>query len=176
MIALIGYRGTGKTTIARILADSIGCPWGDTDAAVEVQAGRTIAEIFQSEGEPVFRDMESRVLHALMKAHAHEAFVLATGGGIILRKENRDALASARKVVWLKANPKTLLQRIENDQKSHDQRPNLTSLGRLAEIDSVLAQREPLYRASAQWEIDTTDRSPEEIAAEILAESRPPVA
>ncbi len=167
---LIGYRGTGKTTVAEQLAGQLGWTWLDADVEVERRAARSIAEIFAQGGEAAFRDWESRVLAELS---AGDRQVLALGGGIILRPENRERLANGGKTVWLTARPETLWQRIQADRTTAARRPNLTVAGGLEEIRQVLASRTPLYRQTADWVVDTEEKSPALVAAEILALARP---
>lgn len=160
---LIGYRGTGKTTVARLLAARLGWPWHDADAALEERFGRTIREIFADEGEPYFRDKETIILQELAASpHA----VIATGGGVVLRPDNRDVLKRGT-VVWLTAPASVLWQRLQADATTAERRPNLAQ-GGLAEIETLLAARVPLYEACADWQIDTTERSPEEVAQKIF--------
>ena len=168
MISLIGYRGTGKTTVAEHLAKRLECQWADADIVLEKQAGRTIADIFAKDGEAAFRDLESKVLDELVAAHAQDDFVLATGGGVILREENRQALKKGGAVIWLTATPETIFERINTDPTTGERRPNLTTKGGLAEIKEVLAARESLYRETSGHVIDTIDKTPEKIADEAL--------
>ncbi len=167
---LIGYRGTGKTTVAERLAAGLGWTWLDADVEIERRAGLSIAEIFAHDGEPAFRQWESTVLAELCGGARQ---VLALGGGAILAPANRALLAGSGKTVWLTARPETLWQRIEADQATAARRPNLTVGGGLAEIRQVLAARTELYRQSADWVVDTEEKSPAEVAAEILALVRP---
>jgi shikimate kinase len=164
IITLVGYRGTGKTTVATHLAELLGWESVDADVALEAHVGRPIAEIFADDGEPAFRDYESAVLLELLQRKEH---VIASGGGVILREANRDAIRKAGKVVWLTATPQTIFHRINGDATSPSRRPDLTYQGGLAEIESVLAKREPLYRQVADLIVDTEDRSPTSIANEI---------
>lgn len=164
-LALIGYRGTGKTTIAQLLAQQLGWQWVDLDERIEQAAGRSIAEIFAQHGEPEFRRIESEVL----AAHAGlDLAILATGGGIVLAPANREQLARMSAVVWLTASPTTLWQRIHGDTTTGSRRPNLTAQGGLAEIEHLLQVRTPLYRECATLEVDTEGRSPGDVAAEIV--------
>jgi shikimate kinase len=163
---LIGYRGTGKTTVAELLAAGLGWPWFDTDAEIEHRAGKSIAEIFAADGEPAFRDCESSVLAELC---AGKRQVLALGGGVIVRNQNRELIKSSGKTIWLSADPATLWWRIAADHSTSARRPNLTAGGGLEEIRRILAERLPLYRQSADWVVDTEDKSPADVAAEILA-------
>ena len=125
LLTLIGYRGTGKTSVARRVAEQMQWQFVDADAMLEQIAGRTIAEIFAAEGENRFRDLESTVIQELTM---RSSTVIASGGGVILRAENRAALERGY-VAWLKAKPETVLQRIREDQASATQRPNLTEQG-----------------------------------------------
>jgi shikimate kinase len=165
-IALIGYRGTGKTTVARHLAAALDCEWVDSDDAIEQSAGKSIASIFADDGEPHFRDVETRVLDELCK---RDNVVLSLGGGIVLRRENRDMLADFEHVVWLTADVDTIHQRVSADEQSAERRPNLTIAGGRQEIADVLAERSPVYRECATLQVDTVDKPPEAVAREILA-------
>src|SRR5262245_39434407 len=111
-IFLIGYRGSGKTTVAAALGQRLGWPWIDADAELERQAGKSIKEIFAEGGEASFRDLESTVLSKLV---ARERHVVALGGGAILREANRALLRGRGKIVWLTAAPETLFARISAD-------------------------------------------------------------
>ena len=164
-IVLIGYRGTGTSTTGRLLADRLGWAFLDADAELEARAGRTIADIFRTEGEPGFRDRESAILTELITLPNH---VLATGGGVILRPGNRELLKSSGFVAWLQAPADVIQRRIEADPTTAARRPNLVG-GGLAEIVELLAVREPLYREVADAAFDAT-ASPDELADAILAE------
>lgn len=164
-LVLIGYRGTGKTTVAQELSRRLGWAWVDADVELEARAGRTIAQIFATDGEPVFRDLETQVLADLVQ---RERTVIAAGGGAILREENRRALRSGGKVVWLTASIATILDRVQGDCTTAERRPQLTTAGGEAEVRQLLAKREPLYRATADVSVPTDGRSPGEIAAEIV--------
>jgi shikimate kinase len=163
VIFLIGYRGSGKTTVSRLLAEKLGWSWVDADEALEGRAGKSIRQIFADEGEPAFRDLEMNVLQELAGRNRH---VIATGGGVVLRPENRAHLKKGH-VVWLTAEAATLWQRLQSDSSTVERRPTLTT-GGLAEVEALLRTREPLYQACADFTIDTTNRSPEDVAAIIL--------
>jgi len=158
-IFLIGYRGTGKTTVARLLADRLGWGWSDADKVLEERVGLSIRLIFEQQGEASFRDMESAVLDDLVLLERH---VIATGGGIVLRPENRAKLR-AGKVIWLTASSEVLWQRMREDDSTHHRRPDLAQ-GGLAEIECLLRTREPWYSACADWKVDTSVQSPEDVA------------
>jgi shikimate kinase len=162
---LIGYRGSGKTSVAAALAKVLGWPWLDADAELERRAGRSIRQIFAEGGEQAFRDLESTVVAEIARG---EQQIIALGGGAILREQNRQAVQNRGKVVWLQASPETLLVRIHADQTTAERRPNLTGQGGLAEIRELLAARTPLYAACADLTIDAERLPPEEIAREII--------
>jgi shikimate kinase len=164
-VVLIGYRGTGKTTVAQQLALRLGWDWVDADVEIELQAGKSIVAIFADDGEQAFRDLESQVLATTI---GRERIVLAAGGGIVLRDENRRLLRTAGKVVWLTADVATILARVAGDQTTAGRRPQLTTAGGEAEVRQLLARRTPLYRELADLEIDTDGRTPAEIVEEII--------
>jgi shikimate kinase len=165
-IALIGYRGTGKTTIAQELAARLGWDWVDADVVVELRAGKSIAAIFADEGQDAFRDLEAQVVAELC-ARSH--VVIALGGGAVMREGNRHALQQCRDVVWLKASPATIEARLAGDPSTLARRPNLTNSPRRQEIERLLAERTPIYRACATLEVDTEGKAPAEVADEIVA-------
>ncbi len=162
-LALIGYRGTGKTTVARLLAARLGYDWVDADVEVELRAGKSIASIFEESGESAFRELEADVVAELCR---RERTVLALGGGAILREDNRKCLAVCQQIVWLQASAETIHERLAGDSTSAARRPNLTNRGGLHEIEQLLATREPIYRACATLEVDTEGKDPAEIAGE----------
>lgn len=165
-VFLIGYRGTGKTTIAELLADRLQCNWADADPLIEARAGKSIRQIFLEQGEPAFRDAETAVV---LELAARKGAVLALGGGAILRPENREAIRASGKVVWLKADPQTIFERVQADTLTPERRPNLTATGGLDEICQLLESRTPCYEQSADVAIETTGKAPEQIVHEILA-------
>jgi shikimate kinase len=166
-VLLVGLRGTGKSTVARLVAERLGWPWHDVDVEVERRAGQSIAEIFAERGELSFRELEATLLAELC---AGDRQVLALGGGSVLRAENRDAMRRAGKTVWLSAPPETLWERIQRDATTAARRPNLTQQGGIAEIRQLLVEREPLYRQCADVRVETQDKSPAEVADYIVQE------
>jgi len=166
VIALIGYRGTGKTTVAQLLAMRLGYDWVDADVEVELRAGKSIAAIFAESGEELFRDLEVAVVEDFCK---REKTVLALGGGAVLRETNRHHLAAGEAVVWLQASAATIAKRLSEDPTSAQRRPNLTNHGGRTEIAELLRAREPIYRACATLEVDTNNKGPTEIVDEIVA-------
>lgn len=166
---LMGYRGCGKSTVARLLAERLGWDAIDSDDEIEREAGVTIAQMFATQGEPAFRDLEERIVARLA---ARERMVVALGGGAVLREATRDRLAAAGPVVWLTASAETLAARIAGDSASADRRPSLTGRSGpagLEEVERVLAEREPIYRDCATVAIDADGRTPSAIADEIAA-------
>jgi shikimate kinase len=164
-IVLIGARGTGKTTIAQQLALALGYDWVDADVEIELRAGKSIAAIFADAGEPTFRDYESAVLSELLK---RDRLILALGGGVIVRPENRALLQQARPVIWLTGKPETLWPRIQGDATTAARRPALTVHHGIEEIRQLLRVREPWYRECADAEFATDNKSPGTIVGEIL--------
>lgn len=161
-LALVGYRGTGKTTVGRLLAGRLGWPFLDADAELEPRLGAPIARVFAERGEPAFRDAEQRLLEELA---GRPAIVLATGGGCVLREANRRALRRLGFVAWLTADPSTLAERLRRDPGG---RPALTERGLTGEVVEVLAARTPLYREVAHEAVATAGRPPEAVAEEVL--------
>ncbi len=165
LLTLIGYRATGKTTLAKLLAKQLGWDWIDADVEIEHRAGKSIARIFAEQGEPAFRDIEAQVIADLCR---RDRLVIAAGGGAPLRPESRQAMRAGGTVVWLTAKPETILARMTGDATTAARRPSLTEKDPLDEILHVLNVREPIYREAAHCTIDTEGRSPEELIADIL--------
>jgi shikimate kinase len=166
-LALVGYRGSGKSTVGKILASRLGRRFLDADREIESRAGRSIAAIFAEEGEPSFRGWEERTLKDLVLGHP--GAILATGGGVVLLPSNRRLLLSFGLVVWLQAEPAELARRLQSDSAAGLLRPSLTAAGLIGEIASVLDARRALYHELADAEIDTLDREPNQVAEQILA-------
>ena len=169
LLYLIGYRGTGKTTVGRLLAERIGWTFLDADVVLEAAAGQSIKEIFAAEGEAGFRDREAQNLRELS---TRSQCIVATGGGIIVRDGNRRVLKDTGFVVWLTASVDVIATRVAADPSTGERRPNLT-VGGTVEIAELLKQRESLYRDCADLEIDTNGRSPEFVVERILMQWNP---
>ena len=165
LLILIGYRATGKTTLAKLLAGRLDWDWIDADVEIERRAGKSIAQIFADHGEPAFRDLEAEVIAELCR---RQHLVLAAGGGAPLRQESRRAMRDGGKVVWLVAPPETILARMSADATTPGRRPDLTDRGPLEEILHLLQRREPIYRETAHLVVDTEGKTPQRLAAEIL--------
>ncbi len=160
-IALTGYRGCGKTSVGRKLAKRLALPCLDTDLLIESAAGMAVADIFRLRGEAGFRELEAAALRDVL---AGPPAVIATGGGIILREENRARLREDCLVIWLNAAVETVFARIHGDKG----RPPLTGLDPLDEIRTLMAAREPLYAGLADLALDT-GRQPFEAVVEAIA-------
>lgn len=154
--------GSGKTTIGRRLASALGRSFVDTDARLESTSGRTVREIFESDGENAFRDMESETLIDTLSSTT--PLVVATGGGAVLRDANRDAL-STHDVIWLRADPVVLQRRVG---RPGGHRP-LIDADPLGTLTAMSVERRPLYESVAEFVIDVDGRRPEEITAECLS-------
>jgi len=166
VITLIGYRGSGKSSIAPLVATQLGWRWADVDRLIEKKADKTIKEIFEKDGEPVFRQIEREVVVELFQ---NQQMVIATGGGTVLNQQNREDFMQGGPVIWLKASVDDLSARISKDPISAETRPNLTSLGGgIEEIKEVLQQREPLYTECATIQVETENRTFDEIVKEIM--------
>jgi shikimate kinase len=166
-IVLIGYRGSGKTTLGRLLSAHLAQPFKDSDQQIITAAGKTIKEIFEQHGEEYFRDLETAAILQLAPLQNH---VLSLGGGALLREQNRKAiLAPKHTIIYLRADPVELHRRIHQDTATAAHRPSLTKLGGgIEEIRSVLAAREPIYRQVMSAELDVTHASPEQALEMIL--------
>jgi shikimate kinase len=170
VITLIGYRGSGKTTVAQALAGRLGWNWVDADAVIEEIAGCTIKEIFATEGETGFRERERQALAGLL---IRNKLVLAAGGGAILNSQTRKEMKAAGPVVWLQASVAELAARIDSDPATAERRPNLAG-GGIEEIKRLLSEREPLYRECASLSIYTDTLPVREIVDRIaVAIGRP---
>ncbi len=160
-IALIGYRGSGKSAVGKLLAARLGMAFCDTDELIVAQAGKTIREIFAVGGEVAFRTLER---DAVAQAAAQDNTVIAAGGGVVLDPANVAALKRNAKIVWLSAPAEVLYQRITADITSQHTRPNLTASGGLEEVKRLLALRTPLYQSAADITVDAGNQTPEQLA------------
>ncbi len=157
-IVLIGYRGTGKSSVGKLLAERSGRTLMSTDAEVVRRAGRSVPEIVKQHGWDHFRDLESDVCRDLA---GKDNLIIDTGGGAILRKDNVDRLKVGGILFWLTAEVPTISRRIGGDT----QRPSLTGAKSFVEeIEEVLRERTPIYRAAADHVIATDGRTVGEIA------------
>jgi shikimate kinase len=165
VVTLIGYRGTGKTSVAGPLAVRLGFRAVDADAEIERRAGRTIREIFADEGESGFRAREHDVMAEYL---AQDRLVIAAGGGAVLDPDTRARIRAAGPAVWLRATIETIERQVAADATTRDRRPNLTTTGGRNEIEELLALREPIYRQCATLTVDIDGRPIAAIVEEIL--------
>ncbi|MDR1153226.1 MAG: shikimate kinase [Bacteroidales bacterium] len=158
-IFLVGFMGSGKTSVGKRLVESIGFDFVDTDRFIEMQQGKTVAEIFAQRGETAFREMERNVLLNLQQ---HEYAVVSTGGGMPCHGDNMDLMLAGGRVVYLKTSPQALSRRL---LRSHTERPLIK--GKAEEelqqyIVEKLAEREPFY-SRAHVTVQTENFSVEEL-------------
>jgi shikimate kinase len=164
VIALIGFMGTGKTSVGRILAQNLGYAFIDLDKEIIKMAHSSISEIFAVKGEPAFRELESQMLS---KATSRSNVVIACGGGIVLREENRSLLSDKAVVVWLQNSVETSVDRCNDGT-----RPLLNVADTLDKAKELYAGRLRLYRSIAQLVVDSEIRNIEDIAGEIFSRIR----
>lgn len=160
-LVLIGYRGTGKSTVATLLATELGMEIVSLDQEVVRHAGRSIPEIVAEHGWPHFRDIESEITQ---RVAARAGIIIDAGGGVILRPENVAHLRRSGQLFWLRASVPVIVARIE----SGSERPALTAGKTFTEeVEDVLRERTPLYEAAAHHHVDTDLTTPERVAATI---------
>ena len=160
-IVLMGFMGAGKTTIGKALAEKLSWDFIDTDAEIEKEQGRKISEIFETEGEQAFRDMETQLLKKLEKSE--ERFVLSIGGGMPVREENRELLRQIGTVVYLKATKEELVRRLSGDTS----RPLLQGGALEEKVAALMAARESIYVETAHQEVVTDGKSVKELIEKI---------
>jgi shikimate kinase len=160
-IFLVGPMGAGKTTIGRQLAQSLGLAFNDSDLEIQRRTGVDIPTIFEYEGEAGFRQREAQAIDDLTQV---ENQVLATGGGAVLRPDNRQHLSARGIVVFLACSPKQQYERTYRDRN----RPLLQGPDPMARLESLMAEREPLYRETADYTVSTEGRSASAVANEII--------
>jgi shikimate kinase len=147
-VALVGLPGSGKSTIGRQLARRLGVAFADSDHVIEQQLGCSIREFFEREGEDRFRDIEEEVIDTLTANHPG---VIATGGGAVLRLQNRVNLRERTKVIYLRSSPEEVFRRLRHDSN----RPLLQVKDPLERLRELYATRDPLYREAAHFVIET---------------------
>ena len=164
-VYLIGMMGAGKTTVGRIVADCLGWSYIDSDEQVVARAGRTVREIFESEGEAAFRALER---DAVAEASRHRDVVVAVAGGAVLDPDVRALLREheGTLVVWLRASAVTLTSRVDKGGQAH--RPLLANDAR-AVLEQLSEEREPLYRQCADLVVDVDGVSPKDVAGRVVA-------
>jgi shikimate kinase len=160
-VFLIGMMGAGKTTIGRLLARRLKLRFIDCDHEIEARCGVRIPLIFEIEGEPGFRQRETQTLAELT---ALEGIVLATGGGAVLAAENRNRLAANGTVIYLRADPDALYDRVRQDRN----RPLLATPDPLGKLRQLFAERDPLYRKVADMVVESGKQNPSTLARQIV--------
>ncbi len=166
VVALIGLRGAGKTTIGKRLARALKRPFYELDRLIEDEAGLSLGEIFALHGETYYRRLEREVLLRFLSSG--KPAVLATGGGLVADRDTYETLKRGALTVWLRATPEEHLERVA---AQGDRRPMVDRTDPLAELRVLLREREPLY-AEASATVDTSTRSPEEITQAVLQNAR----
>ena len=161
-IILIGFMGSGKTTVGKILAKRLNVEMIDTDKWIEKKQDQTIKEIFHNHGEDYFRKLETEILKTLCNSNVMR--IVATGGGLPLREENQELLAKMGEIVYLKADAGTIYERIQNDKN----RPLLQTPDPKQKITELLGLRTPIYEKIAEIIIETDNKPLDQIVDEIL--------
>ena len=164
---LIGFMGSGKSSIGRILATKLGFPLLDTDALVVEAAGMQITDLFAWKGEEAFRDYEAKALRCLAERPVRET-VISTGGGIVTRPQNLPLLHQLGFVVLLTASEEVLFERVSRNKA----RPLLHTPNPRETVAQLLTRRAPLYAEAADFTLDTSTKSHMQAADAILAEAR----
>jgi shikimate kinase len=164
-VALVGLMGAGKTSVGARCAELLGRPFVDTDEVVEATLGLSVPEIFAAEGEPGFREYERRAVADVCASPV--PLVIACGGGAVLDSANRAQLRATSVVVWLRAGPEALAERVGDDA---DGRPLLKGRGTAATLALLDVLRAPAYEAAAHTIVETEGRTVDEVAAAVLEE------
>lgn len=165
-LVLIGYRASGKSSVGSELARRLNRPLVDLDEVLVAEAGCSIADIVAQEGWEEFRRREKELTQRFSQTREQ---VLATGGGVVLDPENVEILREHGIIIWLKAEPAVIRERLGLDAATQAFRPSLTGSDTMAEVDKVLAEREPLYRDAAHIVIDTAGLIISQVVDRILA-------
>ena len=161
-IALVGFMGTGKTAVGKVLAEKLGRSFVELDLLIEQKVGKSIPDIFQQDGETVFRELEIEVTKEVVK---DKNLVIACGGGIVLNKINIDRLRQQFRVVYLTASPGVILKRVANEE---GQRPLLEVDNPTLVIREMLSFRKPFYKGAADIKIDTSKLDIDSVAEQII--------
>ncbi len=163
LITLTGFMGSGKTTVGRMLADALGCPFMDLDDLIVKKAGKSIPDLFAQDGEPAFRQLEARLLKQTVEKYAENTAVLSLGGGAVMTPASAALVHGKTVCIYLRASLETLLQRLEGE-----------SAGRPLADDAMasrLSARAPIYEETAHVTLDTDGLSPDEVVDEIIITS-----
>ena len=164
-IVLIGYRGSGKSSVGKRIASCLDMEFVDTDDLLQNRHGKSISEIVEAHGGEYFRAAEKRVIEEIsLKNH----LVIAPGGGAVLDADNVTALRRNGFMIWLKADSQVLLRRMGEDPETIGRRPSLTGKGLSEEIEEILTYRNPFYKGASAVELDTSEMDVEAVAERIL--------
>ena len=161
-VALIGFMGTGKTAVGKVLAEKLGKEFFELDPLIEQKAGKTIPEIFKDDGEIAFRELEIEVTKGVSEK---KNAVIACGGGVVLNRINIDRLRKESAIVYLTASPRIILKRISNDAEV---RPLLKTPDKALQIQKLLRFRKPFYERAADIEIDTSKLDIDSVVEQIV--------
>lgn len=165
-LVLTGPRASGKTTTGRILSSLLNEVFVDTDDLIEKRDGRSIGEIVRIDGWSYFRLIEKEIVCEVSK---NDGLIIALGGGAVLDIDNRTALKTNGFIIWLRAKPHVLIERMTRDSITGDRRPSLTGKGTLEELREILSEREFLYRDFSDMCLDTSFLDPFKVANYILS-------
>ncbi len=163
-IALVGFMGTGKTDVGRLLAEKLGKDFIEVDELIEQRTGKTIPEIFQQDGEIAFRELE---IEATREAAEKKNAVIACGGGVVLNQINVDRLREHGVIVYLTASPEAILQRTSSDT---DERPLLVAEDKASKVEKLLNFRRPFYERAADITVNTSELDVAGVAGQIISE------
>jgi shikimate kinase len=162
-IALIGFMGTGKTAVGKLLSGKLDKEFIELDVLIEKKARKTIPEIFARDGEIAFRELE---IEAIRDAAGRENTVIACGGGVVLNQINIDRLREHSVIVYLTASPEAILERTASDR---DERPLLVAEDKAAKVKSLLEFRRPFYERAADITVDTSELEVPGVVEQIIA-------
>jgi shikimate kinase len=163
-VILIGYRATGKTTVGKLLAMLLNVHFYDADSVVEEIVKEPVKNIVAHHGWEFFRKKETEAIQLLS---GKGDCVIATGGGVVLKKENLDLLKGMGKIIWLNAPLQDIIERLDDDARKENTRPQFTKGNLLQETIDMLKERIPLYKKVADFMIDTAGKSVAQVAEEI---------
>lgn len=164
-VILIGFRGAGKTTVGKILAERLNLPFLDLDDEVQRRVGLSIKEMVERYGWSYFREMEKEVLEDLIEK---ERCVVALGGGSVLHEDLMEKLKNRSFIIYLKISPATAVERITKDSRSEQTRPSLSDLSLVEEVEKVLKERALLYEKYADIIIEVDKENLNTLLKEIL--------
>ena len=164
-LVLIGYRGSGKSTVGRKLASRLKMKFVDIDDLIEDHQGVPISDIVKSHGWGHFRKLERSAIEEITK---EDRIIIAPGGGAVLDSDNVNALRENGLILWLKADKQTLLKRLHQDPGTNTRRPTLTGKGTSEELKEVMSVREPIYERVSEIQIDTSTLDVETVVEKVL--------